>query len=156
MPSQEASKPKPTLQFKRCCDDESWPVPAYGSQWASGLDLAAAVDGPFTIAPGEIRLIPTGWAVAVPYGYEGQVRPRSGVALKKGLTIINTPGTIDSDYRGEISLAMVNLGPVAQEVRRGDRLAQLVISKVERPSLEILEALSDTARGEGGFGSTGF
>jgi dUTP pyrophosphatase len=156
MSPQEPSSNKLSLKFKRYTDDQSWPVPAYGSEWASGLDLAAAVPGPVTIAPGEIKLIPTGWAVAIPFGYEGQVRPRSGVAYKKGLTVINTPGTIDSDYRGEISLAMVNLGPVAQEVSRGDRLAQLVISKVERPGLEVLEVLPETVRGEGGFGSTGF
>jgi dUTP pyrophosphatase len=108
------------------------------------------------LAPGERRLVPTGWAVAVPFGYEGQVRPRSGVAAKKGLTVINTPGTIDSDYRGEIFLAMVNLDSVPQELKRGDRLAQLVVSKVERPEVEIADELPATERGSGGFGSTGF
>ncbi|MDR2353240.1 MAG: dUTP diphosphatase [Deltaproteobacteria bacterium] len=144
------------LEFKRCCDDVDWPLPSYGSEWASGLDLSAAVDTTITMAPGEIKLIPTGWAVAVPHGYEGQVRPRSGVAFKKGLTIINTPGTVDSDYRGEIFMAMVNLGSIPQEIKRGDRLAQLVIIKVERPQVKVMEVLSETIRGEGGFGSTGF
>jgi dUTP pyrophosphatase len=158
MPNQEdrPSRPSPTILFKRCLDDPAWPVPAFGSEWASGLDLAAALDGPVVMAPGEIRLIPTGWAVAIPNGYEGQVRPRSGVALRKGLTVINTPGTIDSDYRGEISLAMVNLGREPQTVSRGDRLAQLVISRVERPALRVAESLPGTARGDGAFGSTGF
>jgi dUTP pyrophosphatase len=144
------------LEFKRCSPDESWPLPGYGSDWASGLDLSAAVESDITMAPGEIKLIPTGWAVAVPHGYEGQVRPRSGVAFKKGLTIINTPGTVDSDYRGEIFMAMVNLGAVPQVIKRGDRLAQLVIIKVERPRLEVREELSPTLRGDGAFGSTGF
>jgi dUTP pyrophosphatase len=146
----------PVLEFKRCSGDPDWPLPSYGSEWASGLDLAACVDAPFTLAPGEVRLVRSGWAAAIPCGFEGQVRPRSGVALKKGLTIINTPGTVDSDYRGEICMAVVNLGGVPQEVNRGDRLAQLVISRVERPRIEVRERLSETARGGGGYGSTGF
>jgi dUTP pyrophosphatase len=150
-----ASSEKMILEFRRVEKDPAWPVPSRGSEWASGLDLAAAVDGELTLAPGEIRLVPTGWAVAVPSGYEGQVRPRSGAALKRGLTIINTPGTIDSDYRGEISLAVVNLSGTPQRIARGDRLAQLVVAKVELPEIVVKEALSGTARGEGGFGSTG-
>ncbi|MDR2199156.1 MAG: dUTP diphosphatase [Deltaproteobacteria bacterium] len=155
-PSVEDSRRRPSLRFKRCAADPTWPAPAYGSEWASGLDLAACLDDPVVLAPGERRLVPTGWAVAVPFGYEGQVRPRSGVAAKKGLTVINTPGTIDSDYRGEIFLAMVNLDSVPQELKRGDRLAQLVVSKVERPEVEIADELPATERGSGGFGSTGF
>ncbi|MDR2349354.1 MAG: dUTP diphosphatase [Deltaproteobacteria bacterium] len=147
---------KITLEIKRADGDDSWPLPSRGSEWASGLDLSAHVDEPVLIPKGEIRLIPTGWRVAIPPGYEGQLRPRSGVAFKRGLTVINSPGTIDSDYRGEIFLAMVNLGPVDQTVTRGERLAQLVISRVERPELVLKETLSDTPRGEGGFGSTGF
>ncbi|MDR1313257.1 MAG: dUTP diphosphatase [Deltaproteobacteria bacterium] len=146
---------KIVLEFKRVDKDPDWPLPARGSEWASGLDLAAAVEGELTMSPGEIRLIPTGWAVAVPHGYEGQVRPRSGAASKRGLTVINTPGTVDSDYRGEISLAMVNLSGASQKIARGDRLAQLVIAKVERPKVVLKEELSETGRGEGGFGSTG-
>jgi dUTP pyrophosphatase len=143
------------LRFKRVCDDPDWPLPAFGSGEAAGLDLKAAVDGPITMAPGSIRLIPTGWAVAVPPGHEGQVRPRSGLALRHGLTVVNSPGTIDSDYRGEVGLAMINLGPEAVTVNRGNRLAQLVISKVERPRLVVEEELDETGRGRGGFGSTG-
>ncbi|MDR1040314.1 MAG: dUTP diphosphatase [Deltaproteobacteria bacterium] len=146
---------KVVLEFKRVDKDPAWPLPARGSEWASGLDLAAAVEGEITLAPGEIRLIPTGWAVAVPHGFEGQVRPRSGAAAKRGLTVINSPGTVDSDYRGEISMAMVNLSGKPQPVSRGDRLAQLVIIRVERPKVVLVEALSETGRGEGGFGSTG-
>ncbi|MDR3153935.1 MAG: dUTP diphosphatase [Deltaproteobacteria bacterium] len=146
---------KIVLEFKRVDKDPSWPLPSRGSEWASGFDLPAAVEGELTMAPGEIRLVPTGWAVAVPHGYEGQVRPRSGTALKKGLTVINTPGTIDSDYRGEISLALVNLGREPQRISRGDRLAQLVIMKVERPRVVVVETLAETSRGAGGFGSTG-
>ncbi|MDR2611687.1 MAG: dUTP diphosphatase [Deltaproteobacteria bacterium] len=143
------------LEFRRVDKDPSWPMPARGSEWASGLDLAAAVEGEVTLAPGEIRLIPTGWAMALPRGYEGQVRPRSGTALKRGLTLINTPGTIDGDYRGEISLAMVNLSGAPQRIARGDRLAQLVVARVELPETVERAELSGTARGEGGFGSTG-
>jgi dUTP pyrophosphatase len=156
MPDKTNSSGPPVLAFKRCCADESWPLPSYGSKWAAGLDLAAAIDEPVTLRPGEVRLIRSGWAAAIPQGFEGQVRPRSGVALKKGLTIINTPGTIDSDYRGEICMAMVNLGQTPQEIRRGDRLAQMVIARVERPVLKVEESLPDTARGSGGYGSTGF
>jgi dUTP pyrophosphatase len=146
---------KVEIEFKRVDSDPSWPLPARGSEWASGLDLAAAVEGEILLAPGEIRLIPTGWAVAVPHGFEGQVRPRSGAAAKRGLTIINTPGTVDSDYRGAVFMAIVNLSSQPQKVSRGDRLAQLVIARVERPKVVLKEVLSETVRGEGGFGSTG-
>ncbi|MDR0356721.1 MAG: dUTP diphosphatase [Deltaproteobacteria bacterium] len=143
------------LKFKRVASDPDWPLPAYESEQAAGLDLRAAVDAPVSMPPGSIKLIPTGWAIAVPFGYEGQVRPRSGLSLRKGLTLINSPGTIDSDYRGEVGLAMINLGPEEVVVRRGDRLAQLIVAKVERPTLELREDLDDTVRGQGGFGSTG-
>ncbi|MDR1109191.1 MAG: dUTP diphosphatase [Deltaproteobacteria bacterium] len=149
------SDPGPVVKFKRVCPDPDWPLPAFGSEGAAGLDLKAAVEGTVTLAPGAIRLIPTGWAVAVPEGYEGQVRPRSGLALRQGLTVINSPGTIDSDYRGEVGLAMVNLGPAEVAINRGDRLAQLVIARVERPLLRLEEDLDQTGRGRGGFGSTG-
>jgi dUTP pyrophosphatase len=150
-----AAHEKVLIEFKRVDSDPAWPIPSRGSEWASGLDLAAAVEGEIVLAPGEIRLIPTGWAVAVPHGYEGQVRPRSGVAAKRGLTIINSPGTVDSDYRGAIFMAVVNLSGQSQKVARGDRLAQLVIARVERPRVVLKEVLSETERGEGGFGSTG-
>ncbi len=135
--------------------DRDLPLPAYHSAGAAGLDLPAAIEQTITLAPGEIRLIPTGLALAIPPGYEGQIRPRSGLALKHGLTLINSPGTIDSDYRGEIGLAVVNLGPAPFTIRRGDRLAQLVIQKVFRAALEVVEDLDPTERAEGGFGHSG-
>ncbi|MDR2455591.1 MAG: dUTP diphosphatase [Deltaproteobacteria bacterium] len=141
--------------IKRVASDPAWPLPSWGSPSAAGLDLAACLDEPVTIEAGAVRLIPTGWAVAIPEGYEGQVRPRSGAALKRGLTLINSPGTIDSDYRGEIGLAVINLGREAAVISRGERLAQLVVSRVFRPELAVIEVLSQTQRGEGGFGSTG-
>jgi dUTP pyrophosphatase len=144
-----------TVLFKRLSPDPGWPRPAYGSAGASGMDLAAHLDQPLTLAPGQIQLVPTGWAMALPAGYEGQVRPRSGWALKKGLTVINTPGTIDWDYRGEISLALINLGPEPVVISRGDRVAQLVIQKVERLLAAEAAELDDTDRGAGGYGSTG-
>ena len=145
------------LEFKRVrpLEDADLPVPAWQTAGAAGLDLAAGVREPLILAPGRIALVPTGWAVGLPEGYEGQVRPRSGLALKKGLTLVNSPGTIDWDYRGEIQLPMINLGPEPVTIRRGDRLAQLVVAKVERPDLEVVEVLTSTDRGTGGFGSTG-
>jgi dUTP pyrophosphatase len=143
------------LKKVRPLEDADLPVPAWQTAGASGLDLAAGVPEPLTLAPGDIALVPTGWAVALPVGYEGQIRPRSGLALKKGLTMANSPGTIDWDYRGEIQLAMINLGKTPVTIRRGDRIAQLVVAKTERPVLEVVETLSATDRGTEGFGSTG-
>ncbi len=134
--------------------DADLPLPQAQSPGAAGLDLCAAVSEPLSIEPGQIRLVPTGWAAAIAEGYEGQIRPRSGLALKKGLTLINSPGTIDSDYRGEIMLAMVNLGQEPVTIERGQRVAQLVIAQVSRPLILEVEELSETSRGEGGFGST--
>lgn len=144
------------LQFMRVRPEEDADLmpPARQTEGAAGLDLAAGVTEPVTLAPGEIRLVPTGWATAIPRGYEGQVRPRSGLALKKGLTLVNTPGTIDWDYRGEIKLAMINLGAEPVTINRGERIAQLIISKVESPEALVVEELSETGRGSGGFGST--
>ena len=144
------------LEFKRVrpLEDADLEPPAWRTDGAAGLDLAAAVREPLTLEPGCIALVPTGWAVALPEGYEGQVRPRSGLALKKGLTLVNTPGTIDWDYRGEILLALINLGREPVTVNRGERVAQLVINKVERPRLVVVEELPPTGRGAGGFGST--
>jgi dUTP pyrophosphatase len=122
---------------------------------ASGLDLPAAVAGEITLAPGEIRLIPTGLVMAIPEGYEGQIRPRSGLALKHGISLINSPGTIDSDYRGEIGLPLINLGPAPYTIRRGDRVAQLVIQEVCRVELRLTSDLEATVRGGGGFGHSG-
>ena len=144
------------LQFKkvRPTEDADLKPPAWQTDGAAGLDLAAAVNEPLVLTPGQIALVPTGWAVAIPAGYEGQIRPRSGLALKKGLTLVNTPGTIDWDYRGEVQMPMINLGREAVTINLGDRVAQLVINKVERPEIVVVEDLLDTERGEGGFGST--
>jgi dUTP pyrophosphatase len=125
------------------------------SDRASGMDLYAAVDGPVELKPGDIRLIPTGLYIAVPPGYEGQVRPRSGLALKHGLTVVNAPGTIDSDYRGEVGVVLGNIGRQSFMVERGVRIAQLVIQSVVRARPVVVEELDPTPRAEGGFGHTG-
>lgn len=142
-----------SLKFKRLRPDAE--IPSYATPGAAGLDITLACDGPMRLLPGERRLMPTGLAVEIPEGYEMQCRPRSGLAIKRGLTVLNTPGTIDSDYRGEIRVVMINHSNAAQWLAPGDRIAQLVLA--ETPKLEIIEAteLSDTERGEGGFGSTG-
>lgn len=144
------------LEFKRVRPDEDADLspPSRQTSGAAGLDLAAGVREPLTIRPGEIALVPTGWAVAIPEGYEGQVRPRSGLALKKGLTMVNAVGTIDSDYRGELQMPMINLGAEPVTIRRGERVGQMIISRVESPEVVEVEELSDTVRGGGGFGST--
>ena len=129
--------------------------PAYQSDLASGMDVAAAVSEAVVIEPGEISLLPTGFAVAVTPGYELQVRPRSGLAVKHGITIINSPGTIDADYRGEVKIGLINLSKVPFTINRGDRVAQLILAKVARVSLEIVEELDKTVRNDGGFGHTG-
>jgi dUTP pyrophosphatase len=133
------------------------PLPAYASAGAAGLDLVAAVPegAPLAIAPGERALVPTGIALALPQGFEAQVRPRSGLAVRHGVTLLNAPGTIDSDYRGEVRVALVNLGREAFQVTRGMRIAQLVVAPVTKVELVAAEALDATPRGAGGFGSTG-
>lgn len=131
------------------------PLPAYQSAGAAGLDLAAAVTTSTVIHPGERRFIPTGIAVGIPEGFEGQVRPRSGLALKHGIGIVNSPGTIDSDYRGEIGVVLVNLGSEPFAVTPGARIAQLVIAPVARVEVEVVASLDETKRGGGGYGSTG-
>lgn len=130
------------------------PLPIYMSEGAAGMDLFAAVDRDVEIVPGERVLIPTGIAVALPRGYEAQIRPRSGLALRHGVTLVNTPGTIDEDYRGEIGVILINHGQFPFQVRRGDRVAQMVIQRIVRVSWELSERLDVTARGEGGFGHT--
>ncbi len=130
------------------------PMPAYASAESAGLDLTAAV-GPTPLSPGSRALVPTGVALALPAGYEAQIRPRSGLALKHGVTVLNSPGTIDSDYRGEIGIVLVNLGERRFVVERGMRIAQLVIAPVARATLREVESLPPTQRGTGGFGSTG-
>lgn len=132
-------------------------LPSYGTPGAAGLDLRAAVspEAPVDIAPGGRALIPTGLCIAVPEGYEAQVRPRSGLAVKHGVTCLNTPGTIDSDYRGEVHALLINHGSEPFTVRRGERIAQLVLARYERAVWREVEALGETERGAGGFGSTG-
>lgn len=130
-------------------------LPRYESQQAAGMDVAAAVETPVIIEPGDIKLIPTGFAVALPPNYEIQVRPRSGLAVKKGITIINAPGTIDADYRGEIKVGLINLGKEPFTVSRGDRIAQMIVAPVCQATLQLVDSLEETARGGGGFGHTG-
>lgn len=122
---------------------------------AAGLDLCADLDAPLTLAPGQRVLVPTGLAIALPSGHEGQVRPRSGLAVKHGVTVINAPGTIDEDYRGEVKVALVNLGQAPFVIAPGERIAQLVLARVEHLAVSEVDALETTSRGAGGFGSTG-
>ncbi len=131
------------------------PLPAYATAQSAGMDLLAAVESEIVLGPGERRLIPSGLAIALPAGYEAQVRPRSGLALKHGVTCLNTPGTIDADYRGEIGVILVNLGQEPFTVARGSRIAQLVVAEVARAGWRPVETLEESARGDGGFGSTG-
>ncbi len=130
-------------------------APAYQTAGAAGMDLSACIERDTHIAPGAIAIIPTGWAVAIPPGFEGQVRPRSGLATKFGVTVPNAPGTIDSDYRGELKVALINLGREAFTVTPGMRIAQLVIAPVSRVCIDEVAELTSTTRGSGGFGSTG-
>jgi dUTP pyrophosphatase len=130
-------------------------VPKYMSAGAAGLDLASAADEPITVAAGARVAVPTGLAFEIPQGFEGQVRPRSGLARKVGLTVVNAPGTIDSDYRGEVQVLLINLGDAPHVIQPGDRIAQLIIAPVSFAELEEVGSLSDTARGTGGFGHTG-
>jgi dUTP pyrophosphatase len=131
------------------------PLPAYATELSAGMDLIAAIQDEVILAKGEIKLIPTGIKIALPKGYEAQVRPRSGLALKNGVTVLNTPGTIDADYRGEIGVILINLGAVEFKVTRGMRIAQMIIAKYTQVDFELTDNLSTTTRGEGGFGSTG-
>lgn len=141
------------IQLKRLAHGEGLPLPAYATEHAAGLDVVAAEDA--TLAPGARQAVATGFAIAIPHGYEVQVRPRSGLALKHGITCLNTPGTIDSDYRGEVKVILANLGSEPFEVRRGERIAQLVPAPVLRARFAEAAELGETSRGEGGFGSTG-
>jgi len=134
---------------------EDMSLPKYMTEHASGMDLSAAVKEDTVLKPGEIKLVPTGIQIGIPPGYEGQVRPRSGLALKHGISIVNSPGTIDADYRGEVGVILVNLGKKDFLIRRGDRIAQLVINKVARADLVYVDKLTKTSRNEGGFGHTG-
>jgi dUTP pyrophosphatase len=142
-----------TLRIQRLRPSARLPVRA--TPGAAGLDLCADLDAPLTLAPGQRVLVPTGLAIALPSGHEGQVRPRSGLAVKYGVTVINAPGTIDEDYRGEVKVALVNLGQAPFVIAPGERNAQLVLARVEHLAVSEVDALETTSRGAGGFGSTG-
>ncbi len=131
------------------------PLPAYATEQSAGMDLRADIEQPVTLKPLERRLIPTGLHIALPQGYEAQVRPRSGLALKHGITVLNTPGTIDADYRGEIGVVLVNLSDEDFVVNPGERVAQMVIARYEQAVLQTVDTLDETERGEGGYGHTG-
>ncbi len=130
-------------------------LPRYHSTQASGLDVAASVDEPVVLKSGQIHLFPSGFSVAIPEGYELQVRPRSGLAIRHGVTVVNSPGTIDADYRGEVCVGLINLGKEPFLISRGDRIAQLVLAPVVRAQFELVDTLDNTRRGDGGFGHTG-
>ena len=131
------------------------PLPSYESDAAAGMDLRVALDAPVTLAPGERALLPTGLKLAIPIGYEVQIRPRSGLAIKHGITMLNSPGTIDADFRGELHLIAINHGQASFTIHHGDRMAQMVVQKVEQARLNPVRELDETQRGEQGFGSTG-
>jgi dUTP pyrophosphatase len=147
----------PTIPIRRLPHAQGLPLPAYETGGAAGMDLRAAVadEAPLVLKPGAREMVPTGLAFAVPAGFEAQVRPRSGLAAKAGITCLNTPGTIDSDYRGEVKVILINLGPEDFTIRRGDRIAQLVIAPVVQAQWQEVADLDETSRGAGGFGSTG-
>lgn len=130
-------------------------LPAYATEQSAGLDLSAAIDAKIELAPGQRALVPTGLAIALPPGYEAQIRPRSGLAAKNGVTVLNTPGTIDADYRGEIKVILINLGQETFIIERGMRIAQMIVARHERATWDVVDFLDETARGAGGFGSTG-
>jgi dUTP pyrophosphatase len=142
-----------TIRLMRLPHGEGLPLPSYATAHAAGLDVVAAED--LMLAPGARAAVATGFAIAIPEGYEVQVRPRSGLALKHGITCLNTPGTIDADYRGEVKVILANLGTDPFAVARGERIAQLVPAAVQRATFDEVEELDETARGQGGFGSTG-
>ena len=144
-----------SVAVKRLPHNADLPLPEYESVAASGMDLPAAIESDLIIKPGERQLVPTGLAIALPEGYEAQIRPRSGLALKNGVTILNTPGTIDSDYRGEVKVILVNFSNCNFIIQRGMRIAQMVIAPVLQVSLMDVDVLPETTRGEDGFGSTG-
>lgn len=143
------------VRIARLAHGADLPLPAYETEGSAGMDLRAAIDAPVTLAPMERTAVPTGLSIALPQGYEAQVRARSGLAFRSGIACVNAPGTVDSDYRGEIKVILVNLGQEPVTFERGDRIAQLVVAPVSRVAWEEAESLDDTARGAGGFGSTG-
>jgi dUTP pyrophosphatase len=146
---------KINIKIKRLLNNAELPLPGYETEGASGMDVRASIELPVVLNPGDVKLIPTGFSMSIPQGYEAQIRPRSGLALKHGIGMVNSPGTIDSDYRGEVSIIMINWGKAPFTINRGDRIAQMVICKVFRAEFASVESLDDTGRGEGGFGHSG-
>ena len=144
-----------TIQLKRLENANGLDLPSYATENSAGMDLLSANNEDITLKPGQRILVKTGLAIALPEGFEAQIRPRSGLALKNGITVLNTPGTIDADYRGEIGVILINLGEEVFTITRGMRIAQMVISHYKRAEFEVVTNLSETARGAGGFGSTG-
>jgi dUTP pyrophosphatase len=147
--------PDPIVSVQRLSHGADLPLPAYATAQSAGLDLMAAISAEVTLAPGARQLIPTGLAIALPVGFEAQVRPRSGLALKHGITVLNSPGTIDADYRGEVQVLLINHGSKPFAIRRGDRIAQMVVAPVTQIAWKQVEQLDETERGSGGYGSTG-
>ena len=149
--------PSPSIDFLRLDPDNNQdiPLPRYMTAQSSGMDICAVLDDDLVLAPGRISLVPTGFAMALPDGFEAQIRPRSGLAVKHGITIINAPGTVDADYRGEVKVALINLGQEPVTLKRGDRIAQMVIQQVCQVRINVVEQLNDTDRSVGGFGHTG-
>jgi dUTP pyrophosphatase len=147
----------PSIDFLRLDPDNNQdiPLPRYMTAQSSGMDICAAVKDDLVLAPGRISLVPTGFAMALPNGFEAQIRPRSGLAVKHGISIINAPGTIDADYRGEVKVALINLGQEPVTLKRGDRIAQMVIQQVCQARINVVKQLDDTDRSVGGFGHTG-
>lgn len=145
----------PIIKILRVCPNMDIPLPQYMTELSAGMDICAAVKEEVVLKAGSIFLVPTGFAVSIPKGFEAQIRPRSGLAVKYGITLVNSPGTIDADYRGEVSVPLINFGKQDYTIRRGDRIAQMVISKVYQAHLKIVEQLDATDRNCGGFGHTG-
>lgn len=150
-------EPAPTIKILRLRpeSDSDIPLPRYMTPHSAGMDICAAVENDLTLQKGAVALLPSGFAIALPPGYEAQIRPRSGLAVKHGIGLVNSPGTIDADYRGEVKIAVINLGKAPYTVRRGDRVAQMVIQKVYQARLQPVQLLDETARNTGGFGHTG-
>lgn len=148
-------KMKVRIEIKQLAHAQGMEIPYYATSHSAGVDLMAAINEDITLKPGQRKLIPTGCCMALPDGYEAQVRPRSGLALKNAITVLNTPGTIDADYRGEICVILINLGEEDFIITRGMRIAQMVIAQYKQVEFEVVEVLSDTSRGEKGFGSSG-
>ncbi len=148
---------EPVVELKRLYPqrDNDIPLPRYMTPHAAGMDICAAIENELVLEQGRIALVPTGFAMALPIGFEAQIRPRSGLATKHGITIVNSPGTIDSDYRGEVKVGLINLGGQPYTIGRGERIAQMIIQKVHQAQLRLVDNLDETQRNSGGFGSTG-